>query len=720
MYFFDLCMKAILCRTALLMGWLLGLAITIATAQTSVLKITYPESRAVFQRANDNSSTIYLSGSYYQLIDSVQARLLAEVDGQGQNTGWVTIQRGVQGSVFQGSIRGQAGWYQLQVQAFAGGKIVGNDVVRKVGIGEVFVITGQSNAQGFQDAGATGATDDRVNCVAYDNFTVNSLADPPAPTFQQLSSGALIGPRGQSAWCWGMLGDQIARQYNCPVLFINTAWAGTTSKNWRESADGKPTSYYFNNAIAFPAGMPYGNLLIALQYYCSLQGLRAVLWQQGESDNLPLNISRAEYADNIQYLFNKTRFDTNRYPAWILARSSYNTGQVSANVITAQNALINTYNNNVYAGPMTDNIQIPRPGENVHFGGDGLRLLALAWAQSMNVDFFSRSIPLLPLPQPVLTVTCNSTTNSGLTLSLPDGYKSYNWRGGQVGRTITATTANTYRAVLKDNFGNTFLSPAVQVTAPIRPDTPVITLPRQSNATATAQQQICADSVLTLASNSPIGYGLQWNASTVNRTLSVGTDGTFSVQATNVYGCRSAQSAGITVTVRPRLSTPTIAQSGPYSVQATLPVSTTLNEQFDWRQTEGFLPYSGSTAKIVGNGPLTARSKAVFVLANSNGSPLTCYSMFSNSINAEQSSTEGIVIYPNPSYNGIISIEARDNLANADLSVYSLHGQLIYQTIVPLFDERKVLDLSGLTEGQYVIRVRSAGVNVSKRIMIDY
>ena len=78
------------------------------------------------------------------------------------------------------------------------------------------------------------------------------------------------------------------------------------------------------------------------------------------------------------------------------------------------------------------------------------------------------------------------------------------------------------------------------------------------------------------------------------------------------------------------------------------------------------------------------------------------------------------MIYPNPSHNGIISIEARDNLPNADISVYSLHGQLIYQTIVPLFNERKVLDLSGLTEGQYIIRVRSSGVNVSKRILIDY
>ena len=36
--------------------------------------------------------------------------------------------------------------------------------------------------------------DDRVNCVTYDNSTANSLSDPPAPSFQQLTATSLIGP----------------------------------------------------------------------------------------------------------------------------------------------------------------------------------------------------------------------------------------------------------------------------------------------------------------------------------------------------------------------------------------------------------------------------------------------------------------------------------------------------------------------------------------------
>ena len=396
-----------------ILGYLFMLSSTLfsreGVAQTNnqVLKITYPESRAIFQRENDNTSTIYLSGSLYQLVDSVQARVQVEEVGQGLNTNWVTIQRNPVGGIFQGSVRAKGGWYKLEVQAFVGGEAISSDVVRKVGVGEVFIITGQSNAQGFQNYGATGATDDRVNCVTYDNSTANSLNDPPAPTFQQLTATSLIGPRGQSAWCWGALGDLLVKQYGVPVLFINTAWAGTTIKSWHDSADGLVAKNIFAIGTPnenFPAGMPYANLLIALRYYCSLQGLRAVLWQQGETDNVPLHSTRKDYANDMQYIVNKTRSDTERYPAWVLARSSYNAGQVSQDIIQAQNDVINTYNNNVFAGPFTDNIQIPR-FDDVHFGnrttnnpGDkGLNDLAQAWLASLNAVFFASSRPLPPL-----------------------------------------------------------------------------------------------------------------------------------------------------------------------------------------------------------------------------------------------------------------------------------------------------------------------------------
>lgn len=711
-------------------GWLANLS-PVSAQSTQALKITYPESRAIFQRENDNTSTIYLSGTIYQPTDSVQARVQAEETSQGLSSDWVTVQRNPQGGLFQGSLKAKGGWYRLEVQSFASGKVIGSDVVRKVGIGEVFIITGQSNAQGFQNYGAVGATDDRVNCVTYDNSTANSLNDPPAPTFQQLSATSLIGPRGQSAWCWGVLGDLLVKQYNVPVLFINTAWAGTTIKNWSESAAGQITKNIFAIGTPnenFPVGMPYANLVIALRYYCSLQGLRAVLWQQGETDNIPLNSSRKDYGDAMQFIINKTRADTERYPAWVLARSSYNLGKVSQNIIQAQNDVINTYNNNVFAGPFTDNIQIPR-FDDVHFGnrptnnpGDkGLNDLGQAWYESLNASFISGSRPLGPLQPPSLTVACGSANNA-LTVSLPSSYRSYAWNSGQVTQTITVTQPGVYRATLKDRTGNTYLSPAIDVQGPIQPVTPTVALVRDPGKVASNQQQICADSTLLLIANTSANSTGLWSTSmvtTVSRTIALNKGGTYSVQAQNVYGCKSAQSFTINLTVRPKIPVPTVEQVGPYSLQAVLPTPTgSQSDLFDWRRGGELIPQTGAVAKVVVSANYSAQAKATFTL--NNGSSLTCYSGFGTpkAFTFDQSNG-GLSIYPNPTVNDKVTIETIEDLKDATIDVFSLSGQLLLSNQIPLFNERKAIDISGLSQGVYLLRVKSADFNISRRIIVN-
>ncbi|WP_461116667.1 T9SS type A sorting domain-containing protein [Spirosoma jeollabukense] len=708
----------------------MGLRVSAQTTSQAI-KITYPGSRAIFQRETDNTTPIYLSGGLYQPIDSVQARVQAEETGQGINTDWVTIQRKPQGGLFQGSIRAKGGWYRVEVQAFADGKVVGSDVVRKIGVGEVFIITGQSNAQGFQGYGAVGAADDRVNCVTYDNTTANSLNDPPAPTFQQLNATALIGPRGQSAWCWGTLGDLIVKNFGVPVLFINTAWSGTVIKNWSESANGQITKNIFAIGTPnenFPAGMPYANLLIALRYYCSLQGLRAVLWQQGENDNVPLNSTRKDYGDLMQYIVNKTRADTDRYPAWVLARSSYNVGKVSQNIIQAQNDVINTYNNNVFAGPFTDNIQIPRYEGDVHFGGPGLVQLGQAWYESLNAVFFASSRPLAPIAPPAITVNCG-TANNTLTLSLPSAYKSYIWNSGQTTQTITVTQPGTYRAILKDNVGNTSLSPAIDVQSPIQPVTPTISRVSNLSATIAGQQQICADSALALIANTSTNSTGLWSSGTtstsgvstsavIGRTIMLNKEGTYSLQAVNVYGCKSAPTS-INLTVRPKVPTPSVEQIGAYTLQAVLPTPTGGQpDLFDWQRGGELIPQSSAVVKVIVSANYSARARTTFTLGN--GSNLTCYSNYSTpkGFTFDQSNG-GMSVYPNPSTTGMVTLETFEDLKDAQVDVVSMTGQLLFSTQVPLFNERKALDLSGLAQGMYLVRVRSAGFDISRRFIVN-
>jgi len=689
------------------------------------IKITYPSSRAIFQRDQANTTTIYIAGTYSQPISRVEARVVKMAAGQGIDTDWTVVQDNPQGGVFQGPLRLSGGWYQLQVRAWQGSTLVGQDNVQRVGVGEVFIITGQSNAQGFQQQGANGASDDRVNCITYDNTTANSLSDPPAPTFRQLGADALIGPRGQSAWCWGMLGDLLAKEYNVPVLFINTAWAGTSIRNWVESANGQITKNIFRIGYPdenLPTGMPYGNLLVALRYFSSLQGLRAVLWQQGETDNIPLNIPQQEYANAMQYLVNKTRADTRRYPAWMLARSSYNLGKTNANIINAQNQVINTFNNNVYAGPPTDNIQIPRYDQQngdggVHFGGDGLRLYANAWYASMTPQFFAGAIPLLPLPSPTLSAACASSNNA-INLAVSNQVRDRNgdvyqftditWSNGQKGANLTATTPGTYYAIAKDSQGTTFISPSVAVTDPIQPVTPTIT--------QAGQQQACADSSFIFTTNSPASNAITWSNGVKNPRLVVNTAGSYTAQATNTYGCVSAVSAPATLTIRPRLVTPSIAQVGPYSLEASQPANTPAATGYDWTTGSTVSSNTSSVLKVTQSGVYAARAKAVYTI---DASTITCYSTYANGVSYTATDAEmGLVVYPNPSSNGVIQVETKENLSNADVSVYTLSGQRVFTRRVAVLDNRVTVNLSALAGGNYVVRVEADNFKATRRVLI--
>jgi hypothetical protein len=719
------------------------------TAPTGIT-VTYPTTRAIFQRENDNTSTIYLSGSYYQPIDSLQARLVAEVVGQGINTNWVTVRRSPQGGVFQGAVKGTGGWYRLEVQAFQGGRVVAQDVVRKVGIGEVFVITGQSNAQGLNDPsgfyvpgnnayGAVAATDDRVNCASYNNIAASSLADPPAPTFEQLSATSVIGPRGITAWCWGRLGDLLAQQYNVPVLFINTAWGATTIRNWVESANGQRTCNIYNSSACFPEGMPYANLRIALRYYGSIQGMRAILWHQGETDNIPLRLGRDEYKNLMQQLISRTRQDTDRYPAWVLARASRTgiaedgcrvacngdaacesrcptTSFTSEFITSAQTDIVNTFQNNVYPGPFTDNVQPNRP-DRVHFSGQGLVDLANAWYQSMSSTFFASAIPLPPQAPPTVTVECAG--NNALTIRASSTYpiQSYLWSNGQTGSSITVNQSGQYQVKLKSPAGSTFLSPTVDVRTAIAPVTPTISLARSGTALADNQQQICADSVLSLVANVGTQSSAVWSNGVANTTLRVGNAGSYSVRAINTYGCQSPLSSAINLTVRPRLATPGIEQIGIYSLQASLPGYPN-NEQFDWRRGSVFLNnQNGPVVKVVQSGTYTARAKAFFTLPNSTS--LTCYSNFSNEVVFTSSeSVDGVSVYPNPSSNGFIAIETIEDLQDVDLTIHSTTGHLVYSEKVPSFSTRRLIPVAGFASGQYIVRLKSATATISRRVFI--
>ena len=347
-----------------------------------------------------------------------------------------------------------------------------------------------------------------------------------------------------------------------------------------------------------------------------------------------------------------------------------------------------------------------------------MKQLGQAWFESLNAVFFASSRPLPPLPPPTISVAC-AAANNALTLRLPSLYKSYTWTSGQTTQAITVNQPGVYRAILKDNFGNTYLSPALEVQGPIQPTNPTLSLAGQPGRAADGQQQVCADSSLSLVANTSSNSSANWSNGTTGKTIRLNTAGNYTAQAVNVYGCKSAQSSAISLTVRPRVPIPTVEQIGTYSLQAVLPTpSGAQTDVYDWQRAGEVLPQTGAVVKVVVTANYTARAKSTFVLNGTNN--LTCFSNYSvpKAFTFDQSAG-GLSVYPNPSRDGVVVLETVENLKDASIDVLTLTGQQLFTQQIPLLDERKSVNLSGLAQGMYIVRVRSSGFNVSRRVIIN-
>lgn len=511
------------------------LFLTIVHLSFAQIQITFPKTRMVFQRGTNNQSIVSIAGDYSQKVDRIEARFTPMQAGQGTTTNWTLIQSNPQGGVFSGGMTVSGGWYKLEVRGLLNGVQVGNvATLDKVGIGEVFIIAGQSNAQGYlnDDLGgsqfnAPGANDDRVNCVDYYNVT-SSAGDQPLPVYSQMRSQTYMAPRGQSAWCWGLLGDQIAARYNVPVMFFNAGWPGTAMRNWQESAAGQITRSIYNQEFIFPNGMPYANLKLSLQQYTTQTGVRAVLWHQGETDAIPLYNSPVNptttqnYKTGLQSVINKTRADAGKNISWAIARASLNFNTITQGIVDAQNQTISS-TANAFAGPNTDFVQNPRT-DGVHFFDQGHTQHAQAWNTSLDNSFFNFSTPQVPGVIPPVTVTC--AANGNLNLTLPAGYASYAWSSGQTTRSITVG-AGTYYARVRDGLGNTVITQPVTVPASNQISAPVITVDGSTT--------LCVGTSVKLTSSNPSDN--IWSNGATTQSITISTAGTYTVSVQNVFGC---------------------------------------------------------------------------------------------------------------------------------------------------------------------------------------
>lgn len=491
------------------------------------LEIQFPVERSVFQRDLHNEGTIYISAAISQRVDSVQLRAI-EYTGNTETEAlsWQKVDNQSSKGYILSQVKIKGGWYRLELRAFFEGEILFEDTVNKVGVGEVFVISGQSNAQGVPNYGGTGSKDDRVNCADYHNST--DSYEPQLPLqFSHLDDDANIGPNGLTPWIWGEVGDSLVARLGVPVMFFNSAETGTLSYNWWQASRNEYTlSAIFQNY--FKLGFPYHNLKMSLQLYASLFGIRAVLWHQGETDTSPGVPREDEIFGYYKEIIENTRNDYGKNVAWVFSKVSYSGGFLSQEVINAQTRIINEPEFNVFEGPFTDNLQIPRP-DGVHFQNTaqvrGLGLLADAWLGKLTESFFQQCQPILEDPLIKFEIFCEN--NNSAKLKIPEGYLAHTWNDGQTAQERVLSNGQ-WNAVLRTEAGKFKLSNSLNIDA-IRFNAPA--------APSAEKTLLCPDESILLMADANYQSFIWSLDSLQSRTIEVSRPGGYSFSAENSIGC---------------------------------------------------------------------------------------------------------------------------------------------------------------------------------------
>jgi hypothetical protein len=686
--------------------------------------VTSPIERSVYQRDTSGFGSVTVSGSYSAFLDKIEVQAIPVIIGQGIIVTWNTLQDNPTGGVFSGSIRLFGGWYKLEIRGIRNGKVVGNTIsVSKFGIGEVFIIAGQSNAQGI-DYTSPSAKDDRVNYIAYDNEIKNSLEDLPPPVFTQLSSDThTMGLRGHGNWCYGILGDLLVQKLNVPVVFVNTGWDGTGLMNWVLSSQNLPTWDVYSGLLLFPPQMPYANLRLSLQHYVKQYGARCILWMQGESDNLPLKTNFNNYKSGLESLIGKLENDVGKSVCWVIARTSRrgdqnNVSTVSPSVIAAQNAVINSLPEKTYPGPETDKLYEVR-GDGTHFTGiTGVTILANAWNESLSTVFFSKIKPTLSSEEPKIASVCGPD-NASISLNVPDNYQTYEWIGevagnttNYLGRTLTVTQQGKYYAKVKDNKGNTLRTQTIVVNTSPKPIQPTIVEP--------LEQQVCNEgSVVFSISDNQDQYSWYKVGSTLSiqdgLQLTAKQTGKYYVKGENVFGCMSEDSQTASLLVQPKIPVPSIISTTPFSIQAKIQTND-FKESYEWMVDQKRIPdVSESYLHGVVSGEYSVRARVDFTLSDIS---LACFSDYSDNFLISQGSDFEVVVYPNPGPSDNIFAETSKILSDVKVEIYTVKGNLLYSRQQQMNGPFKIPAIFR-TPGKYIIRVLGDSIDVSKSFVVN-
>ena len=352
---------------------------------TQSLQLSSPLDYQVFQRRTRLSGSIVIRGHAALPATAVEARLVGNSLAGPLSVRWHRIALNPSTGDFHETLATTAGgFYSLEVRVLHRAHAPDTIVVPHVGVGEVFVVSGQSNSTNY---GETPQVTETQKVTTFDG-SVWRLANDPQPGVQDNSSkGSFIPP----------FGDALFRRYGVPIGIASVGHGSTSVRQWLPAGipvEVMPTMTKFvtraPDGTLVSDGTLFNGMMTRMQEL-GPHGFRALLWHQGESDSHQPpehEISAETYRRMLEKIILSTRSQAGWEIPWFVAEVSYHTPEDTSSppIREAQRGLWQS--GIAFEGPDTDTLTSAyrqNNGKGIHLNDAGLKAHGLLWAHSVEL-----------------------------------------------------------------------------------------------------------------------------------------------------------------------------------------------------------------------------------------------------------------------------------------------------------------------------------------------
>jgi peptidoglycan/xylan/chitin deacetylase (PgdA/CDA1 family) len=354
-----------------LLLWFLLVSVSSLGAEPALI-LESPTDYQVIQRRAAKTGLVRIAGQAPKTDGALEIRWTLAGTG---TLGWTALPAKFAGPRFTAEVEIPAGgWHALEVR-----QGISQAGVAHVGVGEVFVVAGQSNSANHGEQRQTPET----GLVSTWDGAAWRLAEDPQP-----------GASGQGGSFLPAFGDALARRFGVPVGVVACGIGATSVREWlpegirfaspptlETRVRRLPDGQWESDGAAFER-------FVARMSPFGPGGFRAVLWHQGESDANQKDPARTLpgplYRDFLERLIRESRARIGWEAPWFVAQASYHVpGDEGSEEIRAAQASL-WQDGIALQGPDSDGIKgafRERDGQGVHFSGPGLREHAARWVE---------------------------------------------------------------------------------------------------------------------------------------------------------------------------------------------------------------------------------------------------------------------------------------------------------------------------------------------------